>query len=62
MRARWPMPSVRWLPARPAHALARWRTVLEGIALYQLLPLLVHAALFGGGYATSAEGAARRYV
>ena len=32
------------------------------VALYQLFPLLVHAALFGGGYAASAERAARRYL
>lgn len=32
----------RWLPARPAHALARWRIVLEGIALYKLLRALPH--------------------
>jgi fructosamine-3-kinase len=34
----------------------------ERVALYQLFPLLVHAALFGGGYAASAERAARVYV
>ena len=34
----------------------------ERVALWQLFPLLVHAALFGGGYAASAERAARRYV
>ena len=34
----------------------------ERVALYQLFPLLVHAALFGGGYAASATAAARRYV
>jgi fructosamine-3-kinase len=34
-----------------------WR---ERIELYQLLPLLVHAALFGGGYSASAERSARR--
>jgi fructosamine-3-kinase len=33
-----------------------WR---ERVALYQLLPLLVHAALFGGGYVDSAERAVR---
>ncbi len=31
----------------------------ERVALYQLLPLLVHAALFGGGYVSSAESSAR---
>ena len=30
-------------------------------ALYQLFPLLVHAVLFGGGYGSSVERAARRY-
>jgi fructosamine-3-kinase len=34
----------------------------ERVALYQLFPLLVHAALFGGGYAASAERAARAYA
>ena len=34
----------------------------ERVALYQLLPLLVHAALFGGGYGASARRAAERYV
>jgi fructosamine-3-kinase len=34
----------------------------ERVALYQLFPLLVHAVLFGGGYAASAEAAARRYT
>jgi len=32
------------------------------VALYQLLPLMIHAVLFGGGYGASAEDAARRYV
>lgn len=36
-----------------------WR---ERIELYQLLPLLVHALLFGGSYVASAEGIARRYA
>jgi fructosamine-3-kinase len=31
----------------------------DRVPLYQLFPLLVHAALFGGGYATSAERVAR---
>jgi len=34
----------------------------ERVQLYQLFPLLVHAALFGGGYAASAERAAHAYV
>jgi fructosamine-3-kinase len=33
----------------------------ERVALYQLLPLLVHAVLFGGGYGASARRAAERY-
>ena len=36
-----------------------WR---DRIDLYQLLPLLVHTEMFGGGYAAQAERAARRYV
>ena len=32
----------------------------ERVALWQLFPLLVHAVLFGGAYAASAERAARR--
>jgi fructosamine-3-kinase len=32
------------------------------VALYQLLPLLVHAVLFGGGYGASARRAAERFV
>jgi fructosamine-3-kinase len=35
-----------------------WR---ERVELYQLLPLLVHAVLFGGSYAGAAERVARRY-
>ena len=34
----------------------------ERVELFQLVPLLVHAVLFGGGYGASADGAARRYV
>jgi fructosamine-3-kinase len=34
----------------------------DRLALYQLLPLMIHAVLFGGGYGASAENAARRYV
>ena len=36
-----------------------WR---ERVGLYQLLPLLVHALLFGGSYRDSAERMARRYA
>jgi fructosamine-3-kinase len=32
------------------------------VELYQLLPLLVHAVLFGGSYGAAAERAARRYA
>jgi fructosamine-3-kinase len=41
-------------PLAPGH--------LDRVALYQLLPLLVHAVLFGGGYAASVDRAARRYA
>jgi fructosamine-3-kinase len=34
----------------------------ERVQLWQLFPLLVHAALFGGHYGASVERAARRYV
>ena len=34
----------------------------ERIGLYQLLPLLVHALLFGGSYVASAESMAKRYA
>jgi fructosamine-3-kinase len=33
----------------------------ERVALHQLLPLLVHAVLFGGSYGASVERAARQY-
>ncbi len=36
-----------------------WR---ERVSLYQLLPLLVHAVLFGGSYRAAAERAANVYV
>jgi fructosamine-3-kinase len=36
-----------------------WR---ERVELYQLLPLLVHALLFGGSYADAVERVARRYA
>jgi fructosamine-3-kinase len=34
----------------------------QRVALWQLFPLLVHAVLFGGGYGSSAEHAARQYA
>lgn len=34
----------------------------ERVELWQLLPLLVHAVLFGGGYGASVERIARRYA
>jgi fructosamine-3-kinase len=34
----------------------------DRLPLHQLFPLLVHAALFGGGYGSRAADAARRYV
>jgi fructosamine-3-kinase len=54
-------PSPRTLAAyEEAHPLADGHE--ERVALYQLLPLLVHAVLFGGAYGASAERAARQYV
>jgi fructosamine-3-kinase len=53
-------PDGRTLDAyQEAHPLAAGHE--ERVALWQLLPLLVHAILFGGGYGASAERAARRY-
>jgi fructosamine-3-kinase len=43
-----------------AHPLAAGHQ--EWVELYQLYPLLVHAVLFGGGYARSAERVLRRYA
>jgi fructosamine-3-kinase len=34
----------------------------ERVELYQLLPLLVHAVLFGGSYGAAVHRAARRYL
>jgi fructosamine-3-kinase len=34
----------------------------ERVSLWQLLPLLVHAVLFGGSYRSAAEGIAERYA
>jgi fructosamine-3-kinase len=34
----------------------------ERVELYQLLPLLVHALLFGGSYRSAAERVALRYA
>ena len=34
----------------------------DRVELWQLFPLLVHAALFGGGYGSSAARVARRYA
>jgi fructosamine-3-kinase len=42
------------LPLAEGHA--------DRVQLYQLLPLLVHAVLFGGSYGASATQAARRYA
>jgi fructosamine-3-kinase len=55
-------------PARPAFGAAYdevWPRAdghADRVALYQLLPLLVHAVLFGGGYGASARRAAEGYV
>ena len=53
----------------PPRALAAYEEVAppaegraERVALWQLFPLLVHAALFGGSYPAAVERAARRYT
>jgi fructosamine-3-kinase len=52
-------PSPRTLSAyAEVHPLAAGHE--ERVPLWQLLPLLVHAVLFGGGYGASAVRAARR--
>ena len=54
-------PSARILDAyREASPLADGHE--ERVGLWQLFPLLVHAALFGGHYCASAEQMARRYA
>jgi fructosamine-3-kinase len=54
-------PSPRVLPAyEEGHPLAAGHE--ERVELWQLLPLLVHAVLFGGGYGASVARAARRYA
>ena len=54
-------PGERFLAAyQEAHPLADGHE--DRVDLWQLFPLLVHAALFGGGYGASAVRAARRYV
>jgi len=53
-------------PARTIAAYEELAPLAEGwrerVGLYQLLPLLVHAALFGGSYVQSAERMAARYA
>jgi fructosamine-3-kinase len=53
-------------PARTIAAYEELAPLAEGwqdrVGLYQLLPLLVHAALFGGSYVQAAERMARRYA
>jgi fructosamine-3-kinase len=34
----------------------------DRVGLFQLVPLLVHTVLFGGGYRAQAEAVARRYT
>jgi fructosamine-3-kinase len=54
-------PGAHFLPAyEERHPLAAGHQ--ERVELYQLFPLLVHAALFGGGYPASAERVARSYA
>ena len=64
-----------WLGAHATRRLARTGTPPRSVAcwqppagwrdrvpLHQVHPLLVHAALFGGGYGSQAVSAARRYA
>jgi len=54
-------PSERLFDAyEDAHSLADGHE--ERVGLWQLFPLLVHAALFGGGYGASAGRTAERYA
>jgi fructosamine-3-kinase len=54
-------PGDRFLAAyQEVHPLADGHA--DRVELWQLFPLLVHAALFGGGYGASAVRVARRYV
>jgi len=54
-------PSPRFLDAyADSHPLADGHE--DRVGLYQLFPLLVHAALFGGGYGATAARAAERYA
>ena len=55
--------------AVPDRLLRAYREVLplgdgweERVPLFQLLPLLVHALLFGGGYRTQVEAVASSFV
>ena len=64
-----PRDAVAVRSARARRSLAAYEEVApladghaDRVALWQLMPLLVHAALFGGGYGASAVAAMRRYV
>ena len=54
------------VPERTRRAYAEVRPPVDGwedrIGLFQLVPLLVHTVLFGGGYRAQAEAVARRYA
>jgi fructosamine-3-kinase len=52
-------PGIREPYGEAAPLAAGWE---DRVALWQLFPLLVHAALFGGSYAASVERSAVRYV
>jgi fructosamine-3-kinase len=52
-------PAIRAPYGEVAPLAAGWE---DRVALWQLFPLLVHAALFGGSYAASAERIAVRYA
>ena len=63
----WPCsPSSARCPRRMRRAYAEVNPLADGwedrVGLFQLVPLLVHTVLFGGGYRGQAEALARRYV
>jgi len=55
-----PVPDALWRAYQEVLPLSQgWE---ERVALFQLVPLLVHAVLFGAGYRTRAEAVARRFA
>ena len=68
-RSTWPCCALFGAPGGLERVLAAYAEVhppadgqAERVALWQLFPLLVHAALFGGGYGAAVDRAARAYA